>query len=169
MVVPWRKNIGRWFPCGKTKGHLDPFHVNRAIISCFTKDNKKLANGILSVAMQGEATYAASLIQAAEDAGVAKNGSSRVAEYLRNNAEIIYTKGPSLGTMEAESQHIYGVRMDSFPCAWSAQGASNMARLRGRSVSCRTIPRQTRDMSLSAKRRRRRNEKEYAFTKERLV
>ena len=160
---PWCKNIGRWFPYGKTECHLDPFHVNRAIISCFTKDDKKLANGILSVAMQGGATYAASLIQAAEDAGVAKNGATRVAEYLRSNAEIIYTKGPSLGTMEAENQHIYGVRMDSFPCAWSVQGASNMARLRGRSVSGRTIPRQTRDMSLSAKRRRRRKEKEYAF------
>ena len=159
----WCKNIGEWFPFAKAKGHLDPFHVNRAIISCFTKDNKKLANSILSVAMQGEATSAAVLIQAAENAGLAKKGASRIAEYLRNNAEIIYTKGPSLGTMEAENQHIYGVRMDSFPCAWSIQGASDMARLRGRSVSGRAIPRLTRNDSLSPKRRLRREQKELAF------
>ena len=49
--------------------------------------------------------------------------------YLENNMEIIAGEGPSLGTMESESQHVYGVRMDSFPCAWSVRGASDMARL----------------------------------------
>ena len=51
--------------------------------------------------------------------------------------------------MESENQHVYGARMDSFPCAWSVRGASDMARLRCRSVSGRPIPRMNREKSMS--------------------
>ena len=55
-----------------------------------------------------------------------------------------------------------GQRMDSFPCAWSARGASDMARLRCRSVSGRPIPRMTREGSMSEKRRAARGLRELA-------
>lgn len=35
-----------------------------------------------------------------------------------------------MGTMGAERQHLYKVRVASFPCAWSAAGADSMARVR---------------------------------------
>ena len=76
--------------------------------------------------------------------------------------ELIAAEGPSLGTMESENQHVYGVRMDSFPCAWSVRGASDMARLRCRSVSGRQIPRMTREKSMSKRRRAGRERRELA-------
>ena len=70
--------------------------------------------------------------------------------------------GPSLGTMESENQHVYGARMDSFPCAWSVRGASDMARLRSRAFSGRAVPRATREASGTARWRRARAERELA-------
>lgn len=79
--------------------------------------------------------------------------------YLRNNADIIGSEGPSLGTMEAENQHVYGSRMDSVPCAWSAAGADSMARIRSRKASGRPLPSTTRAASASRKRVRRREDR----------
>ena len=45
----------------------------------------------------------------------------------RGNIDAIYTGGPSLGTMESEQQHVYGCRMDAFPCAWTLRGAVSLA------------------------------------------
>lgn len=52
--------------------------------------------------------------------------------------------------------------MDSFPCAWSRRGASDMARIRSRIHSGRAVPRQTREGSMTARRRRLRAERELA-------
>lgn len=46
-----------------------------------------------------------------------------------------YSGAVSLGTMEAEQQHVYGARMDSVPCGWSERGADAMARVRSRRAS----------------------------------
>lgn len=64
-----------------------------------------------------------------------------------------------MGTMEAECQHTYKVRMASFPCAWSPAGADAMARTRSWLASGRDVPRRARDESLSPKRRRARDER----------
>lgn len=37
--------------------------------------------------------------------------------------------GPSLGTMESDSQYLYGAGMGSVPCGWSRRGACDMGRL----------------------------------------
>ena len=103
------------------------------------------------------------MLEACAELGPSRPERSRqVAAYLRNNMGLIDVEGPSLGTMESENQHLYGVRMDSFPCAWSRRGASDMARIRSRTHSGRAIPRQTREGSMTAKRRRRRAERELA-------
>ena len=141
-----------------TAGHLDPFHVSRCVLSCFGRENSGGAWHVLGVLNDGDVEEAASLLEAMRDLGVARPGkhTDRVAAYLRNNADIIAAEGPSLGTMESENQHLYGARMDSVPCAWSAAGASAMARVISRRSSGREIPRMTRSRSLTPRRAKQR-------------
>ena len=143
--------------------HLDPFHINRAILSCFFKKDKKLANNILGAVIDGDIESAAKLLEVAESLGIAKKHSSRIASYLRNNADIIYTPGPSLGTMESEQQHVYGARMDSVPCGWSVKGADAMARIRSRRYSKRKLPRLRREDSVTPKRAHKKEVRELAY------
>lgn len=62
-----------------------------------------------------------------------------------------------MGTTEAERQHVYKVRMGSFPCAWSPEGADAMARARSWLLSGFGLPRGTREGPLSEARRARRD------------
>ena len=62
-----------------------------------------------------------------------------------------------MGTMEAERQHVYKVRMGSLPCAWPPEGADAMARVRGWLLSGFGLPRGTGEGSLSEARRARRD------------
>ena len=149
----WCKSGGSYIPCA-TEGHLDPFHVNRAILSCFSTDNKAIAKRILRVLAQGETDNVIALMRACRALGLTKKGADKVIKYLENNKELIAKAGPSLGTMEAENQHVYGARMDSVPCGWSREGASAMARIRSRRASNIALPRRTRDQSITRKRRR---------------
>ena len=109
----------------------------------------------------GRAQDAAEMLEHYKDEGVAKGGDvvAKVAKYLRNNAEFIRANPPSLGTMEAENEHLYASRMKSVPCAWSAQGASDMARLRSRKYSGRKLLYLTREESLSEEKRKRRQKR----------
>ena len=131
--------------------HLDPFHVNRAVLSCFLdpKAGWHVFDAIADGGIEGGCRLA--------DLGEARpNRVARAVAYLRGNASAIAVEGPSLGTMESESQRLYGVRMDSFPCAWSREGASAMARVRSRLHSGREVPRMTRAGSETPRRRARR-------------
>ena len=111
----------------------------------------------------GEKESAPKILAAAAELGLARpKRAAEVVRYLESNMEIIAAEGPSLGTMESENQHAHGVRMDSFPCAWSVRGASDMARLRCRSVSGRKIPRMTREKSMSARKIAARERRELA-------
>lgn len=145
---PWCKGIGAFLPKAEAVGHLDPFHVNRAVSSCFS--DPRAASAVLGCVWGGGRQAAPKILAAAAELGLARpKRAADVVAYLENNMEAIASEGPSLGTMESENQHVYGVRMDSFPCAWSVRGASDMARLRCRSVSGRPIPRMTRERSMS--------------------
>ena len=149
---PWCKGVGSFLPKAESAGHLDPFHVNRAVASCFPEPGA--ASAVLGCVWGGEKEAAPKLLAAAAGLGLARpKRTADVVRYLRNNMEAIAAEGPSLGTMESENQHVYGVRMDSFPCAWSVRGASDMARLRCRSVSGRPVPRMTREKSMSERKR----------------
>ena len=103
---------------------------------------------------------AAALIDAAAELGEAgPERAARVSAYLRGNMPFLGVPGPPLGTMESENQHPCGVRMDSFPCAWSVRGASDMARVVSRCESGREVPRMTRARSAGEARRARREER----------
>ena len=96
-----------------------------------------LARNVAGMAADGHAASAAAVLDAAEEYGLANKRARKVADYLRRNEAMICGGGPSLGTMEAEQQHIYGCRMDSVPCGWSVVGADAMARVRSRKYSGR--------------------------------
>lgn len=158
----WCKDAKRYLPCAEVAVHLDPFHVNRAITSCFS--DKKMAWSVIEVINDGDKHEAISFLKAAQSLGLAREKqTSAVIAYLENNLDAIALDGPSLGTMESENQHLYGARMDSFPCAWSLQGASDMARIISRRASGVIIPRMTRELSKGARRRKARETKELSF------
>lgn len=154
----WCERGTEFFPARvKSTGHLDPFHVNRAVLSCFDRENAEGAWHVLGVLNDGDKEEACKLLELMRDYGIARERqATKVAGYLRNNIDLIAVEGPSLGTMESENQHLYGARMDSVPCAWSRPGASAMARVVSRKHSHREIPRMTRSRSLTPKRARQR-------------
>lgn len=158
----WCLSAGEWLPKAEACVHLDPFHINRAVLSCFA--DSKMGWHVLDALWDGGKEQAANLIEAAAALGEARpKRAAQVVGYLRHNMEFIDVSGPTLGTMESENQHLYGVRMDSFPCAWSPRGASDMARIRSRVHSGREVPRMTREKSASPRRRARRERRELEF------
>ena len=144
-----------WLPARvRTAGHLDPFHVNRAVAACFGETGAKEKYQVMECLYAGDVEDAAELLEEYGRTGAARaKAAPAVARYLRNNAEFIGVAGPSLGTMEAEQEHIYKSRMASVPCAWSVEGASDMARIRSRKYSRRAFPKPTREASLGKGRR----------------
>lgn len=149
---PWCSDAGCFLPRAQVTVRLDPYHVNRAILSCALAPG--LARKLIGVASDGDAASAAALLGAAASFGLAnEKAAGRVMGYLANNQEHIGTAGPSLGTIESDNQHVYGARMDSVPCAWSVRGGSDMARILSRRASGRKIPRLSRADSMSPKRR----------------
>lgn len=158
----WCRDAERYLPKAAVTFHLDPWHVNHAVMSCFA--DAKMAWNVLEVINDGDKGEAVSLLKACLDAGLARERQTRaVVSYLEGNIDHVALEGPSLGTMESENQHLYGVRMDSFPCAWSVQGASDMARIISRRESEAKIPRMTRARSAGARRRKAREGKELLF------
>lgn len=141
----------------ESDGHIDPFHVDRAVARC-APAGSRLGWAMLQVLEAGGPEACAFVIESLASVGALRGGSDKVAAYLRNHAPEI-GGGPSMGTMEAEQQHTYKSRMASFPCAWSLAGADAMARCRSWIASGRDVPLRTREQSLSPKRRRARDER----------
>lgn len=137
----WCKRGGACFPLRvEVVGHLDPFHIDRALLSCF--DDPAMSWQLIEVVRDGGKEEAAALLEACIGRGLARKSAPRVLAYLRNNMGIIAAEGPSLGTMESENQHLYKSRMASVPCAWTREGTSHMARLRSRRGRTARFPRE---------------------------
>lgn len=161
----WCRDAGRFLPNAEVTFHLDPFHVNHAIMGCFA--DAKLAWSVIDALSDGDTAGAVCLLGACADLGIArKSRTDAVVAYLEGNAEAIAVEGPSLGTMESENQHLYGARMDAFPCAWSLTGASDMARIISRRESKTPLPKMGREASRGERRRARRDRKELSFCSE---
>lgn len=158
----WCKDAKRFFPRAEVVFHLDPFHINHAILSAVP--DKKLAWNIIDVVKGGDKREALALLRACRDLGLTrKDRIDAVISYVEGNIDSIAVDGPSLGTMESENQHLYGVRMDAFPCAWSVRGASDMARIISRKATGREIPKMTRERSVGESRRKRHERKQLAY------
>lgn len=142
-------------------GHMDPFHVNRAVSACFGREHEEERLQAMRPIYGGDAEGCAGLLERMAREGTAKADiAPGVIRYLRSHADRIGVPGPSLGTIESENQHAYKSRMAGVPCAWSMQGASDMARIRSRQASGRPIPHLSPEERRSAKRRGRRKRKE---------
>lgn len=154
----WCASAPRFLPHAEVTMHLDPFHVNRAVLGCFP--DPKMAWKVVRVLEEGEVDSAVALLRASAASGAAREkAAARVAAYLENNRDSIGKEGPSLGTMESDNQHIYGARMDAVPCAWSIRGGSDMARMLSRRASGASVARRTRAASMSKARRAARERK----------
>lgn len=152
---------------GEVVGHLDPFHANRAVASCFDREHEDERLEAMMELYDGDAEACAATLEEMAAEGSARAGAvERVAPYLRAHASEIGVPGPSLGTMEAENQHVYKSRMASVPCAWGKAGADSMARIRSRRASGRAVPRLDRAHRMTdAARERRRSRVEAALEK----
>ena len=157
----WCRDAERFLPRAQVTFHLDPFHINHAVMACFS--DPKMAWNVIEVINDGGKEQAVALLRVCKEFGLANKRVDAVIAYLEGNIDAIAIDGPSLGTMESENQHLYGVRMDSFPCAWSPQGACDMARVISRKESGRSVPRMTRERSMGSRRRDARARKELAF------
>lgn len=148
----WCASAPRFLPHAKVTMHLDPFHVNRAVLGCFF--DPKMAWKAVRVLEEGEVDSAVALLKASAAFGIAREkAAARVVAYLENNRDSIGREGPSLGTMESDNQHVYGARMDAVPCAWSIRGGSDMTRMLSRRASGAKVPKMTRERSMSEAKR----------------
>lgn len=131
-------------PFADVAGFIDPFHVYRAVGRCAPAPE---GPRLVSVLRPEGAAACADAIDALVEGERAASGAERAAAYLRRHAAEI-GGGPSMGTMEAERQHTCKARMGSFPCAWSAEGADAMARLRSWLGSGFALPARTRESAM---------------------
>ncbi len=108
----WCKQAADYLPAAASvDGNLDPFHVNRAIGPCFAEPGADAERQVMQCIWFGRAGDAADLLEALADDGLARpKNAAQVAAYLRNNAELIRSCPPSLGTMESENEHLYASR-----------------------------------------------------------
>ena len=136
-------------PFADVSVRIDPFHVFRAVGRCAPAPE---GSRLVSVLRSAGAEACAGAIDALVERGRAAAGADKVAAYLRRHAAEI-GGGPSMGTMEAEQQHMYKARMGSFPCAWSPGGADAMARVRSWLGSGFGLPARTRETAMSPARR----------------
>lgn len=158
----WCADAETYLPNTSVQFHLDPFHVNKAISSCFY--DQRLASKVIAIVTSGEIDCAIKLLKACIAFGIAREKKTKATiTYLENNKDAIAKVGPSLGTMESDNQHLYGARMDAVPCAWSIHGASAMARIISRRESNREILRLTRKDSISQKRKESKEKKILKF------
>lgn len=141
---------------GGAEVRIDPFHLDRAVASCFPAGSAFRAQAVSTLWEQGAARCArlVRLLAASGDASPKRAG--EVADYLDAHAAQIGGDGPSMGTMEAEQQHLYKSRMAGVPMAWSREGADAMARVRSAAYSGMAVPPRTREGALSDRRRTRR-------------
>lgn len=79
---------GQWLPKAEAIPHLDPFHVNRAVLSCF--HDSKMGWHVLDALWDGGKEEAACLMEAAFELGEAqRKRAATVVGNLRGNMDAI--------------------------------------------------------------------------------
>jgi len=134
---------------------LDPWHLNRAIKSAFTdpRESAPLFALLRSKDIDGLLTELDSRI---EDGECDEKKVRALVRYIRANRVSIEADAPSMGTMEGTNAHLYAARMKVWGGAWSAEGASDMARIRATLASGEALPVPQREQTFDEDDRRRR-------------
>ena len=144
-------------------GNLDPFHLNRDVARCFRDDDEAKAQ-VMSCLWYKNPLDAADMVMSYAEEGVCKKDrAEKLAKYIRNNAEFIKKNDFTLGTMEAEQEHLYKSRMAAFPCAWSVEGADAIARVRSRRQSGRKLIFRSRQDTIPEEVKKARKKRIYEF------
>lgn len=128
----WCKAGGAYFPGCDVVGHLDPWHLNKAI----ARSAGPAARGVAASCAAGD------VAGALETLGSLPDPDGKVAElrrYIAGNADIIGVPGPALGTVECDNSVVYKSRL-SGRRAWSRAGMSAMARLLARKATGEALP-----------------------------
>lgn len=89
---PWCSDAGRYLPKAQVEAQLDPYHVNRAILSCSRAGARPEAHR--RGERRGRASAAALLSAAASFGLASEQMAERAAKYLANNREFIGKQGP---------------------------------------------------------------------------
>ena len=140
-------------------GNLDPFHLNRAVRSCFGKKSDAQRQ-VMSCLWYGKGSDAADMLESYAEINVADPKKAEiVAKYIRNNAEFIKKNDFTLGTMECEQEHLYKSRLAGVPRAWSIQGVDSISRIRSRKKSGRDLVFRVREDTISKRTLRNRQHK----------
>ena len=135
---------------------LDPWHVNRAIRSAFgpAQDTRPLLDLLYAGDIDGLLGELGTRI----DAGDCDEGRvGALCRYISANRASIEADAPSMGTMEGTNAHLYAARMKVWGGAWSAEGASDMARIRATLASGEALPVPVRESAFKEEDRKRRS------------
>ena len=117
----WCKAGGDYFPDGvEVIGHLDPWHLKRAVSSCLDGGDAAWVWRLLGEGQAQAAADAVGLCSKSEKACALQG-------YILNNAGIIGVEGPSMGTIEGDNSR-YKDRLAGRR-SWSLSGLSAMATL----------------------------------------
>ena len=102
-------------------GNLNPFHFNRALKACFSKDSDGYRQ-VMSCLWYKKPNDAADMLVSYSELGEADARKAEiVAKYIRNNADFIRKNDYTLGLWSA-SKNIYKSRFAGVPRAWSVAG-----------------------------------------------
>lgn len=150
----WCKRGGACFPLRVgVVGHLDPFHIDRALLSCF--DDPAMGWQLIEVVRDGGKEEAAALLEACIGRGLARKSAPRVLAYLRNNMGIIAAEGPSLGTMGRRTSTSTSPEWHRPSAPGRARGLAHGAPAQSEGGANRAVPSRTRAGSVTPLRRRR--------------
>ena len=144
-------------------GNLDPFHLNRAVKACFSKDSEGYKQ-VMSCLWYKNPNDAADMLESYSELGEADADKAEiVGKYIRNNADFIRQNDYTLGTMECEQEHLYKSRFAGVPRAWSVAGVDAIARIRSRKKSDRDLVFRNRAETIPKEITERREKKVYKF------
>lgn len=134
---------------------LDPWHVNRAIKAAC--QDPRDAAPLLALLRDGRIDELLGELRARAAADPKAEPRMRaLGAYITTNRKAIEADAPGMGTMEGTNAHLYASRMKVWGGAWSAAGASDMARIRAALSSGEALPVPEREHAFRDKDRTRR-------------
>lgn len=165
----WCGSVGDYLHGPAIVHKLDPWHVNRAVKSAFPEPPQ--AAPLFALLRAGDIDgMLAEIDSRIEGRSCDENKARTLAGYLRTNRASIEADAPSMGTMEGTNAHLYAARMKVWGGAWSAKGASDMARIRATSACGQVLPVPRREQTFAAQDRARRSaiaeKRRYGFSYE---
>lgn len=153
--APWCASLADYLHGPKVVHKLDPWHVNRAVKTAFPTPCD--AAPLFELLGSRRIDALLEMLSSRVDSGFGEKAKTEtLIGYLGNHRSSIEADAPSMGTMEGTNAHLYAARMKVWGGGWSAQGASDMARIRATLASGEALPTPAREQTLKDEGGRRR-------------